>query len=136
MINLVNNLSEEIHRTKCKFGYNDKKGETCGIKYKHCDCFLEYKNFKDGLMEYKCLTCNKSYYRKFDEKLNKINIYKFPSCYNNKLVLLLRIGVYPYECLDDWEKFNETSLPGKGDFYRHLNMEDITNADYAHAKRF
>ena len=61
MINLVNNLSEEIHGTKCKFGYNGKKGETCGINYKHCDCFLEYKNFKDGLMEYKCLTCNKSY---------------------------------------------------------------------------
>ena len=29
--------------------------------------------------------------------------------------------------IDDWDKFNETSLPGKYDFYRHLNMED---ADY------
>ena len=37
--------------------------------------------------------------------------------------------------MDDWEKFNETSLPGKEDFYSHLNMEDITDADYAHAKR-
>ena len=43
---------------------------------------------------------------------------------------------YPYECMDDWEKFNETTLPEKGDFYSHLNMEDITDADYAHAKRF
>ena len=33
------------------------------------------------------------------------------------------------------EKFNETSLPEKEDFYSHLNMEDITGADYAHAKR-
>ena len=33
------------------------------------------------------------------------------------------------------EKFNETSLPEKEDFYGHLNMEDITGADYAHAKR-
>ena len=31
--------------------------------------------------------------------------------------------------MDDWEKFNEASLPGKG------NIEDITDADYAHAKR-
>ena len=38
--------------------------------------------------------------------------------------------------MDDWEKFNETTLPEKGDFYSHLNMEDITDADYAHAKRF
>ena len=43
-------------------------------------------------------------------------------------------GVYPYEYMDDWEKFNETLLPEKEDFYSHLNMEDI-NADYAHAKR-
>ena len=33
------------------------------------------------------------------------------------------------------KKFNETLLPEKKDFYSHLNMEDITNADYAHAKR-
>ena len=38
--------------------------------------------------------------------------------------------------MDDWEKFNETSLPEKEDFYSRLNMEDMTDADYAHAKRF
>ena len=37
--------------------------------------------------------------------------------------------------MDDWEKFNETTLPEKEGFYSHLNMEDITDADYAHAKR-
>ena len=37
--------------------------------------------------------------------------------------------------MDDWEKFNETSLPEKEDFYSHLNTEDIANPDYAHAKR-
>ena len=36
--------------------------------------------------------------------------------------------------MDDWEKFDETSLPEK-DFYSHLNTEDITDADYAHGKR-
>ena len=43
-------------------------------------------------------------------------------------------GVYPYEYMDDWEKFNDTSLPEKEDFYSHLNMEDITDADYMHRK--
>ena len=33
--------------------------------------------------------------------------------------------------MDDWEKFNET-LPGKEDFYGHLNMEDVTDAGYTH----
>ena len=44
-------------------------------------------------------------------------------------------GVYLYEYMDDWEKFNETSSPEKEDFYNHLNREDITDADYTHAKR-
>ena len=37
--------------------------------------------------------------------------------------------------MDDWEKFNETSLPEKEDFFSHLDMEDIIYRDYAHAKR-
>ena len=36
--------------------------------------------------------------------------------------------------MDDCEKFSERSLPEKEDFYSHLNMEDITEAYYAHAK--
>ena len=59
--NLVSNLSEKIHRIKYKFGYNDKKSETSGIKYRYCNCFLEYKKFKDELIECKCLCCNKNY---------------------------------------------------------------------------
>ena len=39
------------------------------------------------------------------------------------------------EYIDDWEKFNETSLPEKKYFYSLLNMEDITDADYAHSER-
>ena len=38
--NLANNLSEEIHKIKCKYGQGDKKCETCGIKYEHSDCFF------------------------------------------------------------------------------------------------
>ena len=48
--------------------------------------------------------------------------------------MLLRKGVYPYEYMDYWEKFNETTLPKKEEFYSNLNIEDITNAHYAHTK--
>ena len=44
-------------------------------------------------------------------------------------------GVYPYVYMDDWQKFNETSFIEKADFYSCLNMEDIIDADYKHAKR-
>ena len=36
--------------------------------------------------------------------------------------------------MDNWGKFGET-LPEKEDFYSNLNMEDITDVDYVHAKR-
>ena len=48
---------------------------------------------------------------------------------------MLQKGVYPYEYIDDWENFNEISLPEKKIFYSHLNMEGITYADYMHTKR-
>ena len=107
--NVTNNLSEVIQRIKCKYRYDDKRCETCRIKYKYCDYFLKYTNFKDDSIEYKC--CNKSYQRKFNEKLKErfFNTYKFSNHDNNKFILLLRKGVYPYEYIDDSEKFNETS---------------------------
>ena len=99
--------------------------------------FLNTKNFKYDLIEYECLCCNKNYQQKFDEKLNEqfFNTCKFSNHDNNKFFLLLREGVYLYEYMDDWEKFNKKSLPKKEDFYSHLNMEDITDVDCMHAKR-
>ena len=41
------------------------------------------------------------------------NAYSFCNNDLNKFILLLRKGVYPYENMDSWKKFNETSLPSK-----------------------
>ena len=83
------------------------------------------------------MRCKKSYQRKFDKKLNEqfFNTYKFSNHDNNKFILLSRKGFYPCEYMCDWEKRNETSLPEKEGFYSHLNMEGITDADYAPTKR-
>ena len=40
-----------------------------------------------------------------------------------------------FTLMHDWEKFNEILLPENKDFYSHLNMEDITDADYTHGER-
>ena len=134
--NLVNNFSEGIHRIKYRYGHNDKKWETCGIKYKYCDSFVEYINLKGDLIEYKRLCCNKNHQQKFDEKLKErfFNTHKYSNPGNNKFLSLLWKGVYLYEYMNDWEKFKEKLLPEKEDFYSHLNMEDITDAGYTHAK--
>ena len=47
--------------------------------------------------------------------------------------MLLRKGVYPYEYIDEWNKFNEKVLPGKESFYSNLTLENISEIDYAHA---
>ena len=49
--------------------------------------------------------------------------------------MLLRKGVYPYDYMDESEKFNGTSLREKHEFYINLNMEGITDADNMHGKR-
>ena len=86
--NLVNNISEGNHRIKCKCRHDDQKCETCGIKYKYCDCFLDYTNFNDDLIECKCLCCNNKYQQKLDEKLKVrfLNTYKHTNHDNNKFI--------------------------------------------------
>ena len=75
------------------------------------------------------------------QKINRRIIKKFPSIYQfcngdlNKFILLLRKGVYPYEYMDSWEKFDENTLPPKEAFYSNLNLEDITEKDYEHAQK-
>ena len=68
------------------------------------------------------------------------NTYEFCSKNLNKFILLLRKGVYPYEYMDNWERFYETSLPNKESFYSNLNMENIDDIGYRHGnnvfKRF
>ena len=119
--NLVDNLAEGIHKIKCK----------------DSDFFLKYESVKGNLIKYKCLTCNKDHSNKLDEKFKKRykNMFNFSDNDINKFILLLRKGIYPYEYMDDWQKFHETTLPEKEEIYSNLNMEDIIDADYMCVKR-
>ena len=89
----------------------------------------------------KCKSCTENNRCKECKKLIERLIKKFPSIYQfcngdlNKFILLLRKGVYPYEYMDSWEKFDETTLPPKEAFYSNLNLEDISDEDYAHAQK-
>ena len=59
---------------------------------------------------------------------------KITSSFSNGSDLLYKKGIYPYEYMDSFEKFSETSLPPKESFYSKLNDEHITEDEYAHAK--
>ena len=49
--------------------------------------------------------------------------------------LLTRKGVYPYEYINSWDRFEETQLPPINAFYSNLNMSSISEEDYQHAQR-
>ena len=113
---LVYNLSEGIHNNKCSDGESN----------------LDYIKTENEKLLLKCCYCDSYYKKKFNKDLIKKlkNTYRFCNNDLNKFISLLKKGVYPYEYMDSWEKFNETSLPSKEDFYSNLNMEDIDDIDY------
>ena len=49
--------------------------------------------------------------------------------------MLLRKGVYPYEYMNSWERFDEISLADEEAFYSELKIKDFIDVDYMHAKR-
>ena len=49
--------------------------------------------------------------------------------------LLTRKGIYPYECMSSWDKFEESQLPPIEAFYSNLNMTNISEDDYQHMQR-
>ena len=118
---LVNNLVEGVDNDKCT----------------NCNSCLDYMATKDEQLIFRCFRCKKNYEKDFNKELIQrfANIYEFCNGDINKFTLLLRKGVYPYEYMDSWEKFNETLLPDKEAFYSNLNMEDITDVDRRHVKR-
>ena len=47
--------------------------------------------------------------------------------------LLIRKGIYPYQYMDSWDRFEETALPPVSSFYSKLNMSGVSDKDYKHA---
>ena len=118
---LVDNMSGIFNSIECK---------SCMEKIKinsEC-CFVGLKN---NILIYRCKECRKEWKRPIEELI----LYQFCNGNLDKFVLLLRKGVYSYECMGSWEKFDETSLPPKEDFYSELNLEGISDEGYAHDQK-
>ena len=53
---------------------------------------------------------------------------------DEQLKLMKQKGIYPYDFMDSFKKFNHKKLPTKKKFYSILYDEHISNEDYTHAK--
>ena len=85
MQNKLSNLVDNLSEI------NNKECKTC-IERKNIKSECEFIGLKNNGLNYRCKECNGDL---------------------NKFVMLLRKGVYPYEYMDSWERFIETSLPLK-----------------------
>ena len=116
---LVDNLTEDIHGDKCV----------------DCKSDLGYMKLMDKTLIFRCFNCKKNYKKEINKELIErfASTYKFCNNDLNKFVMLLRKGVYHYEYMDGWDRFNKTSIPNKKSFYSNLTMENITETDHIHA---
>jgi len=48
--------------------------------------------------------------------------------------LMIQKGIYPYDYIDNYERFNETKLPNNNEFYSKLNYSECSNEDYERAQ--
>ena len=67
------------------------------------------------------------------KNLQKDQLIYTKNIFGNKADLLARKGVYPYEFMDSFEKFNH-QLPKNESFFSSLNSDGISNEDYEHAR--
>ena len=92
--------------------------------------------FKDDKIVFRCFECKKNTSKDFSIELIEIftNTYQFCENGNNKFLMLFKKGIYPYEYMDSWNRFNQGKLLPMNNFYSELTMENITNSDYRHAQ--
>merc|ERR1712240_578147 len=112
--------------------YRGAAHNSCNLNYK----FSKEKNQKQSSFHIPVIIHN---LRGYDshlimESLGKFKILKEHYADPEKLELVTRKGVYPYDYITDSSKFLEEKLPAQKDFYNILNEEELSTADYAHAQ--
>ena len=123
---LADNLSGIFYSIECKSCMEK-------IKINSEGCFVGLKNSR---LIYRCKDCKNEWKRPIEGLIRKFpSIYQFCNGNLNKFILLVRNGLYPYGYIDNWEKFDETTIRPKEDFYSELNLDGISNADYPHAQK-
>ena len=132
-------IMQQIGEIANKHGYTNKKGEKQDLNISAIPNNMEkYMAFMLG----NHLTFIDSF-QFMSSSLDKLvsNLAKDDLIYTSKvfkgkrLNLMSQNGVYPYDFMDSFEKFNQTELPDKDQFYSILNNQHITDDEYDHGNK-
>ena len=132
-------IMQQIGEIANKHGYTNKKGEKQDLNINAIPNNMEkYMTFMLG----NHLTFIDSF-QFMSSSLDKLvsNLPKDDLIYTSKafkgksLNLMSQKGVYPYDFMDSFEKFSQTELPNKDQFYSILNDQHITDDECDHAKK-
>ena len=96
-----------------------------------CEKTEEKYIHKEWMLTTKCEKCH-TVRRK---QLNKSDLLPLTSKYMDNSYLFTQKGIYPYEYIDSFEKFNETELPSKDKFYSSLTNKNIKQKEYEYAQK-
>ena len=111
---------------------------TSGIQCDKCKGNVELINISgDYIASFGCERCRTKKKKDLHVDVLKKNFNhtsRFWGC-DEKFHLMIRKGVYSYEYMVGWEKFEERSLSPKDAFYSRLSMKDISDQDYEHAQQ-
>ena len=132
-------MMQQIGEIANKHGYTNKKGEKQDLNINAIPNNMEkYMAFMLGnhLTFIDSFQFMSSSLDKLVSNLPKDDlIYTSKAFKGKRLDLMSQKGVYPYDFMDSFEKFNQMELPNKDQFYSILNDQHITDDEYDHANK-
>ena len=130
-------IMQEIGAIVKEYEYTNKKGQKCQMNINAIPNNMEkYMAFMLGnhLTFLDSFQFMSSSLEKLVSNLPRESLkYTSQRFKGTKLDLLVRKGVYPYDYMDSFDKFNK-KLPMKEEFYSILKNEHISDEDYGHAQ--
>ena len=132
-------IMQQIGEIAKKHAYTNKKGEKQDLNINAIPNNMEkYMAFMLGnqLMFIDSFQFMSSSLDKLVSTLPKDDLIYTSQVFKGKrLNLMSQKGVYPYDFMDSFKKFDQTELPAKEHFFSILNDQDITDDEYDHAKK-
>ena len=131
-------IMQQIGEIAKKHAYKNKRGEECHMNINCIPNNMEkYMTFMLGnhlvfLDSFQFMSSSlDNLVKNLPDEAFKYTKHEFKK---EQFNLMKQKGIYPYDHMDCFDRFNESQLPKKQDFYSILNNEHISDEQYKHAQ--